>query len=256
MHKIDVLDKGYVQLEEWMCDEDKLVEILQICKGKSFTSEDKARLIKLIMHLDHTSVLEHIVFRFKVKCPIFVARQWFRHRIGSYTEMSYRVARSNLEFYVPEGLNDKQRYILEGSYAAAERYYQALLELNVRPELARIILPLALYTEFYWTVNLRSLLNFLKLRLHKSAQYEIRQYANAVLKLCELVVPTVVLESTGGERFADHIDAVPNGRECGESEAGGLGKTVDAVEGQSARDNCTPQNEDTAVCEIEPAERA
>lgn len=181
--KVDVLDKGYVQLEKYMTTEEDLIEILQLCKGKKFDFTDTDRLIQFLLRHEHSSVFEHIVFRFRVKCPIFVARQWFRHRIGSYTEMSFRVKRNNIEFYIPETSDGKAKYMFEGAAESALRYYNALLSLGVLPEQARAVLPLSTYTEFYWTVNMRSLMNFLNLRLDKSAQYEIRQYAEAILNI-------------------------------------------------------------------------
>jgi len=183
MVTLTVLDKGYVELVKYMTNEEDLLEILAICHGKKFKPEDTDRLIDYIMRHDHSSVLEHIVFRFKIKCPIFVARQWMRHRIGSYTEASLRGKRSDLEFYIPNFDDPVAKKVYESSIQVAYQAYEQLLQAGVKAEQARCVLPLCTYTEFYWTVNMRSLLNFLKLRLDASAQWEIRQYAQAILKI-------------------------------------------------------------------------
>jgi thymidylate synthase (FAD) len=144
---------------------------------------------------------EHNAFRFHVRCPIFVAREWFRHRVGSFNEFSMRYARATDDFYVPEPedvrsqvgkpgaysfepvsdeLAETARDELRAVYDTAYETYQRLVEQGVARELARAVLPVGAYTEFFWTVNARSLMNFVSLRAAETAQREIRRYADAV----------------------------------------------------------------------------
>jgi thymidylate synthase (FAD) len=143
---------------------------------------------------------EHNSFRFHIRCPIFVAREWMRHRISSFNEFSMRYARATDDFYVPE-LDDVRTQVgkpgaysfdpvepevaettrdeLKAVYETAYAAYERLVELGVARELARSVLPVGAYTEFYWTVNARALMNFVSLRAAESAQREIRRYAEA-----------------------------------------------------------------------------
>jgi thymidylate synthase (FAD) len=143
---------------------------------------------------------EHNSFRFHIRCPIFVAREWFRHRIGSFNEFSMRYARATDDFYVPEAedvrsqvgkpgaysfepvspeLAETTREQLKAVYEQAYATYERLVELGVARELARCALPVGAYTEFFWTVNARALMNFVSLRAAETAQREIRRYAEA-----------------------------------------------------------------------------
>jgi thymidylate synthase (FAD) len=136
-----------------------------------------------------------------VRCPIFVAREWFRHRIGSFNEFSLRYARATDDFYVPEAgdvrtqvgkpgaytfepvdpeLAERTREELQAVYDHAYTTYEQLVEAGVARELARSVLPVGAYTQFYWTVNARALMNFVSLRNSEFAQLEIRRYAEAV----------------------------------------------------------------------------
>nr|AIA19011.1 Thymidylate synthase complementing protein [uncultured bacterium] len=156
-------------------------------------------LIRYLIENQHTSPFEHNQLSFRVKCPIFVARQWMRHRMNSYNEISYRYVKSNLEFYTPlqwryQSTSNRQASgdafeseelltIYKQALAASTHAYETLLEKGVCRELARGLLPVTTYTEFMFTCNLHSLMHFLKLRLHEGAQYEIRQYALGMLEL-------------------------------------------------------------------------
>lgn len=143
---------------------------------------------------------EHNAFRFHVRTPLFVAREWFRHRMSSFNEFSMRYARATDEFYVPEPedvrtqvgkpgaysfdpvtpeLAERTREELRAVYEAAYATYERLVELGVARELARAAIPVGAYTEFFWTVNARSLMNFVSLRAAETAQREIRRYADA-----------------------------------------------------------------------------
>jgi thymidylate synthase (FAD) len=158
-------------------------------------------LIKFLMRERHGTPFEHNSFRFHVRCPLFVAREWFRHRIGSFNEFSMRYARATDEFYVPDAddvrtqvgkpgaysfepvepeLAETTRDELRAVYEHAYSTYERLVEQGVARELARAVLPVGAYTEFYWTVNARALMNFVSLRAAETAQREIRRYAEAV----------------------------------------------------------------------------
>jgi thymidylate synthase (FAD) len=149
----------------------------------------------------HGTPFEHNFFRFHIKAPLFVTREWQRHRVGSFNERSGRYSELPDEFYVPaagdvrtqvgkpgaytfEPLpDDAAEAVREGiaaSYAESYRQYQALLDDGIAKEVARTVLPVGLYTEFYWSLNARSLMNFLSLRNAETAQREIRLFAAAV----------------------------------------------------------------------------
>lgn len=159
-----------------------------------------AGLIRFLMRDRHGTPFEHNSFRFHIRCPIFVAREWFRHRIGSFNEFSMRYAKATDDFYVPEADDVRSQVGKPGSYSfepvapelaerAREEFqvvydlayatYTRLVEEGVARELARSVLPVGAYTEFYWTVNARALMNFVSLRAAETAQREIRRYADA-----------------------------------------------------------------------------
>jgi len=177
-----------------------IVNAARVSYGKvatEVTDRDK-KLIAFLMEHNHTSPFEHNQLSFRIKAPIFVARQWMRHRMNSYNEISYRYVKSALEFYIPpkwRSQDTKNKQASIGSFDNAEftqkfkeaiehsvQSYTFLLEQGVGRELARAVLPLTTYTEFIFTCNLHSLMHFLKLRLHAGAQYEIQQYAHCLLK--------------------------------------------------------------------------
>jgi len=154
--------------------------------------ERDKKLIEFLLKNGHETPFEHIVFSFHVKCPIFVARQWFRHRIASYNELSGRYSKLSYEFYLPDPARLRKGADIDGRAAlekieevtrSAFQTYLELLKMGIPREVARIVLPLNLYTRFYWTVNARSLMNFLNLRADSHAQWEIQQYALAIAKI-------------------------------------------------------------------------
>jgi thymidylate synthase (FAD) len=167
-------------------------------------------LINYMMKHKHGTPFEHINFTFHIKCPIFIARQWFRHRIGSFNEISGRYVKLNTLFWNPtewrKNLNPRNKQdSVVGEWSEAElegidstfqsaletilNTYEFLLEQGVAREQARAILPVGTYTEFYWTVNARSLFNFLELRTHHTAQKEMQEYAQAVGALSAPIAP-------------------------------------------------------------------
>jgi thymidylate synthase (FAD) len=206
------IGEGFVRLDAAMADDLSVVNSARVSFAKSsseITEVDKG-LINFLMRERHGTPFEHNSFRFHVKCPIFVAREWFRHRIGSFNEFSARYSEVPNEFFTPELEDVRGQVGKPGSYsfeqldaetsadvkdliasanATAYEVYQGLLSAGVAKELARVVLPMSMYTQFYWTVNARSLMNFLSLRMHETAQLDIRRYANAVHALAAPVMP-------------------------------------------------------------------
>ncbi len=203
-----VLDKGFVRLVDFMGGDQRAVESARVTFGSQSKGETKdKKLVEYLLAHSHHSPFEHSVFQFHIKLPIFVARQWMRHRMASYNEISARYTEVTEEFYVPAGfrVQDKinrqgslksgaldnaallkaYKKSLEGSYAA----YRSLIERGVAREMARMVLPVAQYTQFHWTVNARSLMNFLTLRMDSHAQLEIREYALAIAEIFKARMP-------------------------------------------------------------------
>ena len=173
---------------------------VSFARRKEEVDESDEGLIRFLMRDRHGTPFEHNSFRFHIRTPIFVAREWFRHRIGSFNEFSMRYAKATDEFYVPAAedvrsqvgkpgsysfeqvspeIAEQTREELQAVYETAYETYQRLVELGVARELARCVLPVGAYTEFYWTVNARSLMNFISLRAAETAQREFRRYAEA-----------------------------------------------------------------------------
>jgi thymidylate synthase (FAD) len=199
---IPVLDHGFVRLDGAMADDLSVANSARVSFGrrKEELDDSDRGLIRFLMREKHGTPFEHNAFRFHIRCPIFVAREWFRHRVGSFNEFSMRYAKATDDFYVPEPedvrtqvgkpgaysfepvadeLAEETREELQEVYDRAYATYEHLVEQGVARELARAVLPVGAYTEFYWTVNARSLMNFVSLRAADSAQREIRRYAEA-----------------------------------------------------------------------------
>ncbi len=217
----NVLDRGFVRLVEFMGGDRAVVQAARVSLGQGLkTPERDRRLINYLMKHEHGTPFEHAVFKFHVKAPIFVAREWFRHRIASYNEISQRYTEVKSEFYVPAKLRRPVKGNKQASevadfpneeelmgkiretYTLVYRTYRELLESGVARELARIVLPLGTYTQFYWTVNARSLMNFLRLREAPEAQSEIREYAKVILRIFRERMPWTAeaWESQGRKR--------------------------------------------------------
>jgi thymidylate synthase (FAD) len=202
-HTTRVLDHGFVRLDDAMADDLSVVNGARVSFARRKTEMDGSDegLIRFLMRDRHGSPFEHNAFRFHVRCPIFVAREWFRHRIGSFNEFSMRYAKATDDFYVPDAddvrtqvgkpgaysfepvsdeLAEQTREELQAVYDHAYETYTRLVEAGVARELARSVIPVGAYTQFYWTVNARALMNFVSLRNSEFAQLEIRRYAEAV----------------------------------------------------------------------------
>lgn len=187
-------------------------------------SDADAGLIRYLARNRHGTPFEHVVFTFHVRCNLGVAREWFRHRIGSFNEVSTRYVEMQPDFYVPqdeavrrqvgkpgaysfETIDDttEKELIERGfrrAYKRAYEEYEELLQRGVAKEVARCVLPLGLLTEFYWTVNLRSLTNFLSLRTAPNALLEIRREAATVEEHFAATTPVCYMAWVEGGRQA------------------------------------------------------
>ena len=205
------LDKGFVRLVDSMGGDDAIVQAARVSygKGTSKVSQDRG-LIRYLMRHRHTTPFEMVEFKFHAKMPIFVARQWVRHRTANINEYSLRYSEARDEFYtpdpehiqfqsalnkqgragkVPKKLTDKViKYFMEISERSFEMY-QELNEAGLARELIRAILPVNLYTEWYWKNDLHNLLHFIGLRSDLHAQYEIRVYSDAMATFVKQVAP-------------------------------------------------------------------
>lgn len=210
--EIPVLDRGFVKLVDHMGTDLSVVNAARVSFGKRKEGLDEGdgKLIRYLAEHEHTSPFRHTAMTFHVKAPIFVFRQWMKHRIASeFNEISGRyVEFAEDEFYVPATFRQQAKVNKQGSEgeiaeaqreAVAATYlesckgavtnYRALIEAGVCREQARCVLPLALYSEVYWTVSLQASAHFIRLRTDSHAQWEIQQYAHAVRKLVEGLFP-------------------------------------------------------------------
>jgi thymidylate synthase (FAD) len=222
---VPVLDHGFVRLDDAMADDLSVVNGARVsfARRKDEMDESDEGLIRFLMRDRHGTPFEHNSFRFHIRCPIFVAREWMRHRVGSFNEFSLRYAKATDDFYVPavedvrsqvgkpgaysfepvsEEVAEETREKLQAVYEHAYATYQELVELGVARELARCALPVGAYTEFYWTLNARSLMNFLSLRNAETAQREIRRYAAACEAFLEQKMPVTYDAFVAGGRVA------------------------------------------------------
>jgi thymidylate synthase (FAD) len=222
---VNVLDHGFVRLDDAMADDLSVVNGARVsfARRREEMDDADAGLIRFLMRERHGTPFEHNSFRFHVRAPIFVAREWFRHRVGSFNEFSMRYARATDEFYVPDAedvrtqvgkpgsysfepvsdeIAEATRERLQSVYETAYLAYEQLVELGVARELARAALPVGAYTEFYWTVNARSLMNFVSLRNSETAQREIQRYAQACERFLEQLMPVTYAAFVANDRVA------------------------------------------------------
>jgi thymidylate synthase (FAD) len=222
---IPVLDHGFVRLDDAMADDLSVVNGARVsfARHKTEMDDSDAGLIRFLMRERHGTPFEHNSFRFHIRAPIFVAREWFRHRIGSFNEFSMRYAKATEDFYVPEpddvrsqvgkpgaysfepvepDVAETTREELRSVYETAYATYERLVELGVARELARAVLPVGAYTEFYWTINARALMNFVSLRNSETAQREIRRYAEACEQFLAEKMPVTYAAFVANDRTA------------------------------------------------------
>ena len=208
---ISVLDKGFVRLVDYMGGDSRIVAAARVSYGAGTkTAREDCALIEYLLRNGHTSPFEQVVLTFHCKLPIFVARQWIRHRTARVNELSGRYSVMRDEFYLPadERVQFQSEESKQGSaepmpeafaHDVVERLqseqqalyltYEGLLSAGVARELARINLPLSLYTEWYWQIDLHNLFHFLRLRLDPHAQHEIREYAKGLARCAQAVAP-------------------------------------------------------------------
>ena len=218
---IPVLDHGFVRLVDYFGNDDRIVQAARVSYGAGTkTVREDAALIDYLLRNRHTSPFEMVELTLHVKAPIFVARQWMRHRSASANEVSGRYSVLNEEFYLPtpdqvRAQGKRSRQVGEGpvdpdaAHRSSEAFdvalrrsyetYQGLLADGVAREMAREVLPVGLYTEFYWKQDLHNLFHFLRLRMDWHAQYEIRAYGDAVARCARAVAPRAY------EAFEEHI---------------------------------------------------
>lgn len=207
-----VLDKGFVRLVDYLGGDARIVQAARVSYGDGTKSvREDAGLIDYLLRHQHTSPFEQVVLTFHIKMPIFVARQWVRHRTARLNEISGRYSIMRDECYLPasediafQSTDNRQgrmsepaplevrtqiRDTLQAQQETAYREYSALIDTKLARELARINLPLSAYTEMYWQIDLHNLFHFLKLRCDSHAQKEIRDYAFVLLEICRSVAP-------------------------------------------------------------------
>lgn len=206
------LDKGFVRLIDVMGDDAAIVQAARVSYGAGTKQVHEDRgLIRYLLRHAHTTPFEMVEFKFHVKLPIFVARQWIRHRTANVNEYSGRYSEMHDEFYLPDpdqirpqstmnrqGRGDERMApdrvaAITASMAEAQASmyasYRSMLDDGLARELARINLPLSNYTEWYWKTDLHNLFHFLRLRIDPHAQHEIRVYGEAMASIVQHVVP-------------------------------------------------------------------
>lgn len=198
-----VLDNGFVRLVNVMGSDLSVVNSARISFAKEVTDigDRDEKLIRYLWEHRHTSPFRHATLQFHVKAPLFVLRQWMKHQVGcAWNEVSGRYVEFDAEFYTPSNWREQHESNKQGSKGSVDdqsmcnvlytdamnssiSYYQELLEQGVCKEQARMVLPLSLYTECYWTASLQALMHFLELREDSHSQWEIQEYARAIRQL-------------------------------------------------------------------------
>lgn len=212
---IPVLDHGFVYLVDYMGSDEAVEQAARVSYGTGTRKTNETRgLLRYLLRNDHTTPFEMAEVKFHAKMPIFVARQWVRHRTANINEYSARYSILKDEFYLPQSevvsvqsTNNKQgrgetinprlskivKEKMKDIYSSSSHLYNDLInpegEFKVARELSRVVLPLSTYTEWYWKIDLHNLLHFLRLRLDQHAQYEIRVYAQAMAKIIKDAFP-------------------------------------------------------------------
>ena len=225
-----MLDKGFVRLVDYLGSDERIAQAARVSYGEGTkTHRENKGLIDYLLRSDHTSPFEQVNFTFHLKMPIFVARQWIRHRTARVNEISGRYSVMKDEFYIPEGahisaqsqsnkqgreeepvqveMQTRTREAMEGDQKMLYEHYERLLDDGIAREIARINLPLSLYTEFYWQMDLHNLFHFIRLRIHPHAQLEIRAYASVIFgivrKVCPFACESFSEHIVGGVRFSE-----------------------------------------------------
>ncbi len=207
-----VLDRGFVRLVDYLGGDARITQAARVSYGDGTKTVRKDKgLITYLMKNSHTSPFEQVILTFHAKMPIFVARQWVRHRTARLNEISGRYSVMEDEFYLPaeedirfqsernmQGRSDEEvpaelrakvLDLLKRDQAAIYGNYEEMIGDDIARELARVNLPLSLYTQWYWQIDLHNLFHFLKLRIDWHAQYEIRAYAEVMSMMAKAVAP-------------------------------------------------------------------
>jgi thymidylate synthase (FAD) len=223
--EVTLFEHGFVRLDGAMAGDLSVVNSARVsfAKRKDEMDDSDAGLIRFLMRDRHGTPFEHNAFRFHIRCPLFVAREWFRHRVGSFNEESARYHQLEGDFYVPAPEDvrsqvgkpgsytfetvdpqtaDAFRSDLSEAYQRAYRLYQEFIDRGVAKELARCVLPMGTFTQFFWTVNSRSLMNFISLRNAPTAQHEIRRYAEVLETFFAELMPITYDAFVEGGRVA------------------------------------------------------
>jgi thymidylate synthase (FAD) len=224
---VNVLDHGFVRLIDYMGDEAAIVQAARVSYGKGTkTPSDDAGLLRYLLRHAHTTPFEMCEIKLHMKLPIFVARQWIRHRTANVNEYSARYSILDREFHIPDAADvakqsttnrqgradgtgdmrpEEVRDIMRKAADRAFDDYELLVsddepgDFGLAREMAREVLPLSTYTQWYWKIDLHNLLHFLKLRTNPHAQKEIRVFADAVAEMVKVWVPNVF------EAFDDYV---------------------------------------------------
>lgn len=230
--EVPVLDLGFVQAVDYMGTDEDIVQAARVSYGPSTRKvHDDRGLLRYLMRHRHTTPFEMCEVKFRCKMPIFVARQWIRHRTANVNEMSLRYTEAPDEFYVPsleavtlqsstnkqgrdvetalpDAVREQVRELMRARSEQVYADYQRLAgELGIARELARTVLPVSLYTQWIWKIDLHNLLHFLDLRLDPHAQVEIRVFAEAMAAFVRAWVPVA------WEAFVDYRrEALPLSR--------------------------------------------
>jgi thymidylate synthase (FAD) len=217
-----VLAKGFVRLVDYLGGDERIVQAARVSYGTGTKSyREDASLIDYLLRNRHTSPFEQVVMTFHLKLPIFIARQLIRHRTARVNEISGRYSVMKDDFYVPKAEDvalqskDNKQARAEGELSAelvdsvlnslsegqkhSYKEYSDLIDKGIAREISRINLPLSLYTELYWQMDLHNLFHFLELRLHPHAQKEIQEYGKVLLEIVKCVAPRCA------ESFERHI---------------------------------------------------
>ncbi|HJK86500.1 MAG TPA: FAD-dependent thymidylate synthase [Candidatus Megaira endosymbiont of Nemacystus decipiens] len=231
---LPVLDHGFIRVVDYMGDDSSIVQAARVSYGKGTkkTSQDRG-LINYLMRHKHTTPFEMCDIKFHIKLPIFIARQWIRHRTASVNEYSARYSILSNEFYIPEKIHltpqstvnkqgrsdqnipearaDEVLQILRDDAVHCHKNYISMMNedeegniidentIGISRELARMNLTLNTYTEWYWKINLHNLLHFTALRADSHAQYEIQAYGKVMMDIIKRWVPFV------SESFEEHV---------------------------------------------------
>lgn len=240
--EINVLNAGFVKLVDVMGTDDDIANAARVSYSAGDDSKkvnNNKNLVRYLLKHEHTSPFEMVQIKFHIKAPIFIARQWMRHRTASINEISARYSVLNKEYYVPElnqiakqSTDNKQgrgecfsketgkelQELLEKSQKQSYEIYENLLECGLSRELARVVLPVGMYTEWYWRMDLNNLLKFLRLRLHPHAQYEIRVYAEAIMQIIKELFPVT---------YGAFTDYILDSKKISSNVWNGLSKQID-----------------------------